>query len=180
MIYSLVALGLTCLGLILALSIALYRLSKASTAPVTVEWAQSFSLSAYAPMERLLEDADFAFLKTQQGCNRKILRELRARRVRIYSAYLSMMARDFHRLYTLLQGYLVNAEIDDPEIAQALLRQRWLFMRSLLITQIRLRLYGMGIGTVSCEHLMEAMRKMGAFAGDIPELLQLPDAGQLT
>ncbi len=174
MFYSLVALGLTGLGLTIALSIALYRLTKVGSAPVTIEWAQSFSLSAYSPMERLLEDTDFEFIKTQQGSNPRILRELRARRVRIFAAYLSMMARDFHRLYTLLQQYLVNAEIDDPEIAQTLVQQRWLFFRSLLVTQIRLRLYAVGIGTVSSEPLMEAMRKMGSLAGDVTELLQQP------
>ncbi|MCW5965303.1 MAG: hypothetical protein KIT83_14810 [Bryobacterales bacterium] len=174
MIYSLVALGLTGLGLMTALFIALYRLTKASTAPVTVEWAQSFSLSAYAPMERLLEDADFEFIKTQQGANPKILRELRARRVRIFAAYLGMMSRDFHRLYTLLQEYLVSAGIDDPEIAQTLVQQRWLFFRSLLTAQVRLRLYAVGIGTVSCDNLLEAMRKMGALAGDLTELMQQP------
>lgn len=172
MIYSLVVLGLTGLGLITALSIALYRLSKASSVPVTVEWAESFSLSAYAPMERLLEDADFEFLKTQQGYSRKILRELRSRRVRIYSAYLGMMARDFHRLYSLVQQYLVSAEIDDAEIAATLVKQRWLFLRCLLVTRIRLQLYSLGIGTVSCAPLMEAMRKMGALTGDFPVMAE--------
>ncbi len=174
MIYSLVALGLTGLGLIVALFTALYRLKKASDAPVTVEWAQSFSLSAYAPMERLLDDEDFRFIKSQQGANRKILRELRAKRVRIFSAYLAMMSRDFHRLYTLLQQYLVTAEIDDPDVAATLIRQRWIFYRSILVTQIRLRLYVIGIGSVSCEPLMDAMRKMGSLAGDVTELVQQP------
>lgn len=174
MIYWLVTLGLIGLGLMIALTAALYRLHKASKAPVTIEWANSFSLSAYAPMERLLEDADFEFLKTQQGYDRKILRELRARRVRIFSAYLGMMSRDFHRLFTLLQDYLVSANVDDPEISAALVQQKWLFTRSLIVTHIRLRLYAIGIGTVSCSNLLEALRKMGALAGDLPELMPVP------
>jgi hypothetical protein len=174
MIYSLVVLGLIGLGLIVALFTALYRLMKASDAPVTVEWAQSFSLSAYAPMERLLNDEDFHFISSQQGSNRKILRELRARRVRIFSAYLGMMSRDFQRLHMLLQQYLVTASIDDPDIAATLVQQRWRFYRSILITQIQLKLYSVGIGSVSCQPLLEAMKKMGDLAGDVTELVQQP------
>lgn len=178
MIYWLVALGLTGLGMVVALFTALYRLQKASVAPVTVEWAQSFSLSAYAPMERLLVDSDFEFLKTQQGYSRKIMRDLRSRRVRIYSAYLAMMARDFHRLYTLLQDYLLSVQVDDPEITATLVKQKWLFTRELLVAHVRLRLYAVGIGSVSCSKLMEAMHKMGALAGDLPTLMAAPATAQ--
>jgi hypothetical protein len=171
MIYWLIALGLTGLGMVVALFTALYRLQKASVAPVTVEWAQSFSLSAYAPMERLLVDSDFEFLKTQPGYSRKIMRELRARRVRIYCAYLAMMSRDFHRLYTLLQQYLLSTRVDNPAISAELMRQKWLFSRELLVAHLRLRLYALGIGSVSCGNLMEAMHKMGALAGDLPAML---------
>lgn len=174
MIYWLIALGLTGLGMVVALSTALYRLQKASVAPVTVEWAQSFSLSAYAPMERLLVDSDFEFLKTQQGYSRKIMRELRARRVRIYCAYLAMMSRDFHRLYTLLQQYVISARVEDPEISATLVKQRWLFTRELLVAHMRLRLYAVGIGSVSCGNLLEAMHMMGALAGDLPALMDAP------
>lgn len=173
MLYWLVALGLTGLGLTIALTHALYRLRKASIAPVTLEWAQSFSLAAYAPMERLLEDADFEFLKSQNGYSRRIVRDLRSRRVRIFSAYLSMMSRDFHRLYTLLEGYLLSAKVDDPEITATLVQQKWLFAKALLIAHVRLRLYAVGIGTVSHENLLGAIRKMAALAGDVPELLQV-------
>jgi hypothetical protein len=175
MMYWLIALGLTGLGSAIALSYALYRLRKASIAPVTMEWAQSFSVAAYAPMERLLEDADFDFLKTQQGYDRRILKDLRARRVRIFSAYLSMMSRDFHRLYTLLEGYLLSANVDDPEITATLVQQKWLFSKHLLIAHVRLRLYSMGIGTVSHSNLLGAIRKMAALAGDLPELMQAPN-----
>jgi len=174
MIYWLIALGLVGLGMVAALGFALYRLQKASAAPVTVEWAQSFSLSAYAPMERLLVDSDFEFLKTQQGYSRKIMRDLRSRRVRIYAAYLGMMARDFHRLYTLLQQYLVSVQVDDPEISATLVNQKWLFQRELVFAYARLYLYSVGIGSVSCQNLMEAMHKMGALAGDLPAMMEAP------
>ena len=177
MLISLIALGLGCLALLAVFGISLRRLIKSSEAPVTVEWARSFSLSAYAPMERLLDDGDFRFLKTQPGYNRKIEKDLRAKRVRIFSAYLGMMSRDFHRLHTLLGNYLVSVNVDDPEISAELIRQKWLFRRALVLAHLRLRLYALGVGSVSCDALLDAMRKMGQLAGDIPAMMEVPVVG---
>lgn len=171
MMISLAVLGLGLLGLVTLLATALYRLLKASEVPVTAEWAKSFSLSAYAPMERLLDESDFQFLKSQPGYSRSIARELRAKRVRIFSAYLNMMSRDFHRLTSVLQSYLLALEVDDPQISSEILRQKWLFQRALVVAHVQLKLYSLGIGTVSCGSLLNAMRTLGQLVGDVPELL---------
>jgi hypothetical protein len=171
MMIALVVLGFGFLGLITLFVVALRRLFKASEVPVTVEWAKSFSLSAYAPMERLLDDGDFRFLKTQPGYNRKIANELRAKRVRIFQAYLGMMSRDFHRLHATLQSYLLSLDVDDPQISAELVRQKWNFHRALLIAHLQLKLYSLGLGTVSAAPLIAAMGTMGQLVGDVPELL---------
>lgn len=171
---SMLAVGLICLGLVIAFVISLRRLLTPSEAPVTAEWAKSFSLSAYAPMERLLDEGDFEFLRTQPGYNHKIARELRAKRVRIFRAYLGMMARDFTRLHSTLQLYLLSLDVDDPQISAELVRQKWLFQRALLIAHLQLKLYSLGIGSVQCAPLMNAIRSMGQLAGDVPTLLGIP------
>lgn len=174
MMISILALGLVSLGLMITFVVSLRRLLKPSEAPVTVEWAKSFSLSAYAPMERLLDEGDFEFLKSQPGYNHKIAKELRAKRVRIFRAYLGMMSRDFTRLHSTLQSYLLSLEVDDPQISAELVRQKWLFQRALLIAHIQLKLYSVGIGSVQCTALMNAIRSMGQLAGDVPTLLGIP------
>lgn len=178
MMISLTAVGLVALGLVIVLVLSLRRLLKASEAPVTVEWAKSFSLSAYAPMERLLDEGDFEFLKSQPGYSRKIARDLRAKRVRIFRAYLGMMARDFSRLHSTLQSYLLALAVDDPQISAELVRQKWLFQRALLLAYFQLQLYSLGLGTVQCAPLMNAIRSMGNLAGDVPTLLGIPAASE--
>ena len=174
MMISLTAVGLFCVGLVVVLVVSLRRLLRASEAPVTVEWAKSFSLSAYAPMERLLDEGDFEFLKSQPGYDRKIAKDLRSKRVRIFRAYLGMMSRDFSRLHSTLQSYLLSLEVDDPQVSAELVRQKWLFQRALVIAHVQLGLYSLGIGTVKCAPLMDAIRSMGNLAGDIPTLLGIP------
>ncbi|MDZ7640198.1 MAG: hypothetical protein U5J83_18420 [Bryobacterales bacterium] len=129
--------------------------------------------SAYASMERLLDDGDFQFLKSQPGFNRKIARDLRAKRVRIFSAYLGMMSRDFARLHSTLQSYLISLEVDDPQVSAELMRQKWIFQRALVVAHLQLKLYSFGLGSVRCASLMNAMRTIGNLAGDVPELLGL-------
>lgn len=174
MMISILVLGSVCLGLVIVFVVSLRRLLKVSEASVTVEWAKSFSLSAYAPMERLLDEGDFEFLKSQPGYNRKIAKDLRVKRVRIFRAYLGMMSRDFSRLHSTLQSYLLSLEVDDPQISAELVRQKWLFQRALVIAHLQLELYSLGIGTVKCAPLMDAIRSMGNLAGDVPELLGAP------
>lgn len=174
MMISILVLGCVSLGLVIVFVVSLRRLLKVSEASVTVEWAKSFSLSAYAPMERLLDEGDFEFLKSQPGYNRKIAKDLRVKRVRIFRAYLGMMSRDFSRLHSTLQSYLLSLEVDDPQISAELVRQKWLFQRALVIAHLQLELYSLGIGTVKCAPLMHAIRSMGNLAGDVPELLGIP------
>lgn len=172
MMIALVVSGLGLLSLLILFVVALRRLFRASEAPVTVEWAKSFSLSAYAPMERLLDDSDFQFLKSQPGFSQKIAKDLRAKRVRIFHAYLGMMARDFYRLHSTLQAYLLSLDVDDPQIATELVRQKWNFQRALVMAHLQLKLYALGLGSVSAAPLLAAIGSMGQLAGDVPELLE--------
>jgi hypothetical protein len=82
-----------------------------------------------------------------------------------------MMSRDFHRLTSVLQSYLLALEVDDPQISSEILRQKWLFQRALIVAHVQLKLYSLGIGTVSCGSLLNAMRTLGQLVGDVPELL---------
>ena len=71
-------------------------------ADVTPEWLESFSPSAYRPMELLLADDDFNFLVRQPGFESSIGKKLRQDRVRI-SGNICIGLRRFQPLACICQ-----------------------------------------------------------------------------
>src|SRR5688500_15536009 len=61
-------------------------------------WLDSFSISRYRPMERLLSEDDYEFLAAQPGYEPSIARNLRKQRRRVFRTYLQQVSRDFARL----------------------------------------------------------------------------------
>jgi hypothetical protein len=55
--------------------------------PVTTEWLNDLSTDRYRPMLRLLQEADFRFLCSQQGCTPQMARRLRRQRVHAFRGY---------------------------------------------------------------------------------------------
>jgi hypothetical protein len=121
------------------------KLNAAGSAPLDWERLQSFSPKLYAPMERLLAEGDFAFLRTQRGYQPEIERGLRRRRRNVFRAYVNRLEADFTQLHKLARVLVVNHQKDSPELVSALIRQAATFRYALLRVRLRLALHALGV-----------------------------------
>lgn len=104
------------------------------------EWFEEFSLDAYRPMQRLLDQNDYSFLETQPGYRPSIAKELRAERKQVFQVYLRQLIRDFNKLVHLSNLLLIHSEEDQPELAKAIHQIRMRFFFNVTVTQLSLAL----------------------------------------
>src|ERR1700678_1608564 len=90
----------------------------------TAEWLDRFSVKSYAPMERLLDRNDLAFLASQPGYRPEIGKRLMAERRKIFRAYLRLLVRDFNQLIGIGKLMVVYSNLDQQEFARSLGRQQ--------------------------------------------------------
>jgi len=121
---------------------------------VTPEWISELGTARYRPMERLLREDDYHFLRSQPGADAKMIRRLRAERRQIFRGYLRCLQRDFMRVSDALRMLMLTSHEDRPDLAAALLKQRVAF--TVGVTVVRLRI---------------AMRATDWAADDIRELI---------
>lgn len=107
----------------------------------TAAWLEAFSLDAYAPMQRLLDEEDFVFLESQPGYRRSIGRALRRERKAIYQQYLSRLAGDFQQLFAIAKLMIVYSSEDRSEFAASLWKQQMTFHLALNMVHLRLAFY---------------------------------------
>jgi hypothetical protein len=126
----------------------------------TTEWLDSFSVKSYAPMERLLEKSDLAFLASQPGYRPAIGKRLMAGRRQIFRAYLRLLVRDFNQLIGIGKVMVVYSNHDQQEFARSLRRQQVTFYARVCALQLQLALYPLGGTSVDARGLLEALGAM--------------------
>jgi hypothetical protein len=133
------------------------RLDAKSLSPL---WLEEFSVEDYAPMERLLDRSDFAFLAAQPGYRAKIGQRFRAERRQAFCEYLGLLIRDFNRLHFLAKVILVHAPEDQPEFAHALWRQQMRFYFSVCVVRCKVAVYPWGWTPVDVPQLVHALERL--------------------
>jgi hypothetical protein len=126
----------------------------------TAGWLDCFSLESYAPMERLLEDGDLAFLASQPGYRPEIGRRLMSERRKIFRAYLRLLVRDFNQLMGIGKLMVVYSNRDQAEFARGLRRQQVRFYGQVCALQLQLALYPLGWTSVDAHDLLAALGAM--------------------
>ena len=111
-------------------------------------------------MERLLSDADFAFLASQPGYEPKIGARWKRERRRLFRLYLGELKHDFRRLHVEARVMAANADAESAELVGILMRQQVLFWRAMAGLELRLALRAAGIGTVNVRPLIELIEAM--------------------
>lgn len=87
------------------------------------DWWESFSPEKYRLLPQLLGSGESEYLRTQPGCDRRLLSRFRAERARICLAFLREMKGDFERLQAVGQA-LVVANRGSADLPDELFRQR--------------------------------------------------------
>jgi hypothetical protein len=126
----------------------------------SLEWLDSFSLENYAPMQRLLDSGDVAFLSSQPGYRPEIGRRLMAGRRKIFRGYLRLLILDFNQLVGLGKLMVVYAAEDRAELARALWRQQISFYFAIFAVQCKLALHPLGWSAVDVHKLVQTLETM--------------------
>jgi hypothetical protein len=134
--------------------------SPAVALPATASWIEELSVERYRPMLRMIDSAEFRFLCDQPGMTQKEVAQMRKQRCRIFRGYLRSLSGDFNRVCTAIKILMLHANTDRPDLAQVLLRSQFTFAFGLAQVHVRLVLFGLGIGTVSVESLLEPLKNM--------------------
>jgi hypothetical protein len=111
------------------------------------------SADRYRPMLRLLSDDDLNFVPAKSG----LRRSLRARRRELFRSYLRCLARDYAHLLAGVRAVMVQSGMDRPELAQALAKNRTLFLVAMYKVEFRLTMHAIGVGKVEIAGLVEAL-----------------------
>lgn len=154
-------------ALAIAFALLIRRLVAPTVTECSPEWLNTFSMTKYQPMLRLLERQDFAYLEAQAGYSARQLRKLRTERRRIFRAYLRNLIGDFHRLHLSARMLVINAETDRPELASKLLTMKLTFTYAVLIIEFRLMLHSLGLGTVEVRNLLRAVENLRIDVGSL-------------
>jgi hypothetical protein len=126
----------------------------------TAEWLDRFSVKSYAPMERLLDSNDLAFLASQPGYRPEIGKRLMAERRKIFRAYLRLLVRDFNQLIGIGKLMVVYSNLDQHEFARSLGRQQVQFYARICALQVQLALHPLGWTSVDARGLLDALGDM--------------------
>ena len=133
----------------------LLRLFKArSVDEISPEWLQSFSPEIYDPMERLLNEADFAFLSSQPGFDLSLYRKLRRERLKIFRQYLDRMIIDFNRLHLAARLAISQSSSDNSALLPALISLKLRFIAAVLAAEFRYGLCLLGVKSLGARTLL--------------------------
>jgi hypothetical protein len=110
----------------------------------------------YRPLHRLLDPADFEFLRSR-GVSETKIKKLRAERRRIYSLCLRSLAQDFNQVHRSVNLVLIQSRVDRPELAKELARQKITFYRNLMRAEFRLTLNAFGFERMPAIDLLQPL-----------------------
>lgn len=123
----------------------------------------------YRPIQRLLDPADFDYLR-RRGVPAARIQKLKTERREIYRLCLRSLARDFNCVCRSLNLVLIQSYTDRPDLAAQLGQQRIAFYRNMLRLELRLSLYGW------CVNRMPAIDLLGPLETLQAQLMELAPA----
>ncbi len=164
---ALVLTPLLLIGLIVALilPVAVKLLKTRPAEEITPEWLENFSVASYYPMDRLLCDEDFKFLRRQPGFDLSLYKKLRRERLRIFKQYLNRSILDFNRLHTALRVMLASSDQDRSDVLGRLIVIRVQFFGSAVRADFNYRLCLLGFQSLSVHSLIAHLEEMSSEFG---------------
>ena len=121
---------------------------------------EEFNPSKYAPMTRLLDPSESAYLASQAGTTAAEIREFKNARRRIFRMYLRELAADFALLHAEARQLVAASPDKDPELVAMVLRQQVRFWVSVARIEVELGLEAAGIGAVDPRRLLDTVEAL--------------------
>lgn len=112
----------------------------------------------YRPMLRLLSDSDLNF----PGISSTLRNRIRGQRRDLFRGYLRCLTRDYGTLLAGIREIMAESNVDRPDLAKALAKNRMMFAMALWRIEANLQLHALGIGKVDVAGLVDAL---GALRG---------------
>lgn len=149
-------------GIILALFFPTLRWLCRRTAveEITPEWLESFSVSAYYPMQGLLSDEDFTFLSRQPGFDESLYRKLRRERLHIFQQYLIRLILDFNRLHAVARMMLARSDRDRSDAVSKLMKLKLQFSIAVFQAETSYLLCCVGFKFLAVRRLIAVLENM--------------------
>jgi hypothetical protein len=142
------------LALVLAVVALLRRLVNCT--PTESSVPSDLSWKHYRPIERLLDPADFQYLR-DRGISEAKIAKLRKERRKLYRMCLRSLAQDFTKLHNALKLVVVYSRSDRPDLVALLAQQRTTFYRNVMLVEIRLTLHAFGFERMPQLNLLEPL-----------------------
>jgi hypothetical protein len=120
----------------------------------------AFDSAGYEAMSRLTDRSDLEFLRRQGECGRELSKQWKRSRRRVLRMYLNDVGADFRALHAQARLLVAEAPAQDSDLAEALMRQQWVFWRTMARIEVKLLLSRMGIGEVDLRPLVEQIEAM--------------------
>jgi hypothetical protein len=120
--------------------------------------ARTLSADRYRPMLRLLCDGDMAFVSVDV----KLQKQLRARRRDLFRGYLRCLIRDYAHLLAGVREAMVHSDVDRPDLARALAKNRVFFALAICKVEFHLALHATGAVSVDISALVNALETLRA------------------
>lgn len=121
--------------------------------PLDLSWRD------YLPLRRLLDPADFEYMR-QRGVSELKIKKLRVERRKIYRLFLRNLAHDFDHVHRRVSLMLIQSHIDRPELATELATEKLTFYRNLVQVEFRLTLHAWGIERMPAIDLLQPLEAL--------------------
>jgi hypothetical protein len=108
----------------------------------------------YRPLGRLLDPADFEYLR-KRGVSEEKIKKLRMERRKIYRLCLRSLAHDFNNVQRCVNLVLIQSQVDRPDLAAEMARLKLTFYRNLLAVEFRLILHACGFERLPSVDLLQ-------------------------
>ena len=132
---------------------------------ISLSYAESlgeidFSWKDY-PFRRLLDPADFEYLR-RRGVSEAKIRQVRKERRRLFRLCLRSLARDFNTAHRALAAVVVRSHVDRPDLAVELAHQRATFYRNIFKAEAWMLMDACGFDHLPAVDLLEPLKNVQA------------------
>jgi hypothetical protein len=114
-----------------------------------------FCPNRYRVVERLLAEVDLRAVKFVG--DRRLEKEFRKVRVKIFRGYLLQLSEDFNQICKTIKLIMVTSDVDRSDLSGIILKQQFQFSLRLMRIEVELLLFSLGYSGIDTSGLTESL-----------------------